>query len=1265
MTVTRIVMAGLLAAALSVMSILAALPAHAADAVTVKAEELPGFARLRFQWPDAVTVDAQESNGVVVLKFGRAFEAALNDLPIELPNYVALARQDADGTTLRLALKFPFRVEALTAANEVYVNLIPENSQRAFPGLPPEVLQREQAARAAAEKAAAAKKALALVELPDVPVRVGVHNSYSRIVFDWPDDIDYKVSRDGSRLDLEFSAPGHLKIGRLRVDPPPFVTDAETDTDSTNAKLRLTISPEAEFRMFREPTGIVLDLTAASEDAGALAALQLSQDQFEGVLPTDAADANSRNAATPVPVETAPSANTPANEAASKEAVTMIDPRRIGRPDTARIVKDSGYAEGLAADASNSPNAAATAGVAEGAADDVALDGTTDKVNVAAPDTGGDTLSVETPRIVKPNGENIADSQNPALEPTDATSTDVAIAEEAVPAVPSDPVGSVKVRRRGDTVTFSFAGLADAPAAVFERAGHVWALFETDIAIEKPVLTEEHLRFVDASEIVEADGLHGVRLRLAGNALVTAQLEGETWSVAIGETVLRPPGPLAIRRGVQADGGGKLFAIAPDAAATRRITDPQVGDTLAIVPLPGPVRGVVSPRETVDLEVLASAHGLIFRPIADDVVISLNNEGQVAASRRAGLVLTANPRRPAAAELSRQNNIFAPGVVGFRLASGDPDDYLPGLAALNSAVANATTPDERKDARLALVRFYLGYEYGTEALGLMRLMAEARKDQTSDPEFIMLRGIASYMIGRYDEAMADLSSAALKYDPNAAVWRTLANVRLGQFADARSDVTRARTVISDYAPSVQARFHLAAASVSLGVNDIANVESDLRKVPDDGLDHALFAERTLLAGQLAQANDNPEEALSRYAQAVALDYRPVAARATLLQAGLLRALDANGEVVTVAAVEPAEGSEEQETADGEAEAEAAAVVASLDEAINTLDRLRFTWRGGDVELDAVAELAKIYEQQGDYRSALSVMRTVATQFPSAEKGREIADQMVAMFRRLFLDGEVDSLPPLEALSLFYDFRELTPVGRDGDRMIRELADRLVAVDLLDQAAEMLEHQVTHRLRGVARAQVAGRLAAVHLLNSEPGEALSALRKTRQAQLPQQVADERLLFEAKALSALGRHDHALELLADNRSEPARALTADVYWEAGMYAQSGRALEDLLGLAWTRDEPLTNDEQFDVLRSAISYVLARESDGVERIRQKYSEKMAQGPQAAAFSIVASSSDGRGIAFRDLAREIAQVDTLDRFMNGYRGRYEAGQAGEGAIN
>ena len=45
-------------------------------------------------------------------------------------------------------------------------------------------------------------------------------------------------------------------------------------------------------------------------------------------------------------------------------------------------------------------------------------------------------------------------------------------------------------------------------------------------------------------------------------------------------------------------------------------------------------------------------------------------------------------------------------------------------------------------------------------------------------------------------------------------------------------------------------------------------------------------------------------------------------------------------------------------------------------------------------------------------------------------------------------------------------------------MIRRLADRLVSVDLLDQAADLLQYQVDHRLQGAARAQVAIRLGVI-------------------------------------------------------------------------------------------------------------------------------------------------------------------------------------------
>ena len=157
---------------------------------------------------------------------------------------------------------------------------------------------------------------------------------------------------------------------------------------------------------------------------------------------------------------------------------------------------------------------------------------------------------------------------------------------------------------------------------------------------------------------------------------------------------------------------------------------------------------------------------------------------------------------------------------------------------------------------------------------------------------------------------------------------------------------------------------------------------------------------------------------------------------------------------------------------------------------------------------------------------------------------------MSTFDSLFLAGKGDALPAIDALALFYDFRELTPIGRRGDEMIRRLADRLVSVDLLYQASELLQHQVDHRLQGAARAQVATRLAVIYLMDRKPDRALAALRATRIADLNNDLRNQRLLLEARALSEIGRHDVALEVVANiagPRGDPA-ALRHPVGGEA---------------------------------------------------------------------------------------------------------------------
>ncbi len=164
------------------------------------------------------------------------------------------------------------------------------------------------------------------------------------------------------------------------------------------------------------------------------------------------------------------------------------------------------------------------------------------------------------------------------------------------------------------------------------------------------------------------------------------------------------------------------------------------------------------------------------------------------------------------------------------------------------------------------------------------------------------------------------------------------------------------------------------------------------------------------------------------------------------------------------------------------------------DAIDGLETLTTIWRGDDVEAEGLKLLAHLYTADNRYRDAFHVMRVGAAGASELRMTRQIQDEARMTFDSLFLGGKGDAMPPIEALGLFYDYRDLTPIGRRGDEMIRRLADRLVAVDLLDQAAELLQHQVDNRLQGAARAQVATRLAVIYLMNRKPERAIATLQR---------------------------------------------------------------------------------------------------------------------------------------------------------------------------
>jgi hypothetical protein len=255
--------------------------------------------------------------------------------------------------------------------------------------------------------------------------------------------------------------------------------------------------------------------------------------------------------------------------------------------------------------------------------------------------------------------------------------------------------------------------------------------------------------------------------------------------------------------------------------------------------------------------------------------------------------------------------------------------------------------------------------------------------------------------------------------------------------------------------------------------------------------------------------------------------------------------------------------------------------------------------------------------------------------------------MGSMFERLFLDGEADKIQPIQALGLFYEFKDLTPVGASGDRMIRLLSARLVSVDLLDKAAELLQYQVDNRLDGVGQAQVAADLASIYLANRLPEKALMAIDSTRQPGVPTAITAERRIIEAKALVDLAKYDHVLDLLEKDTSVEAANIRAEVAWRQKNWAAASNALLIVLQRRPDEAADLSEADRVNVLRAAIAAVLGENKPALEKIRKTYAARMAKSPDAASFDLVTASPDPSDYRLRDLARRLARSDLVAKVL------------------
>ncbi len=1045
--------------------------------------------------------------------------------------------------------------------------------------------------------------------------------NYSRIVIDLPADVGYSLSQRNRILTINLDGQFAINSSAFENTDLERVGSVAIRQLGGQTRLVFDVLPGVTFRDFRSGGFVVVDV-------------------YGGDLNATIRNAARRVARNAGPAQesagTADAADTPAGQGAQQTRTSADENTNgSGEPDGTNAAQQQDIA-GTAPDQVQDQSSAKPEQTAAGSGDNNAQgQGATPDNTSATTDTPMNSVA-NTDRddepLVDRNNAGADNQQSTGPRSTSPTDVDPSIREQTsaiefgdMEAV-ADSENAVTVRTEAfeESVKISFNIPEDAAIAVFERGGALWTVFDKPFQLDTTGLrqggNEVSRRIRRMEQLRDPDALI-LRMSIRANQNFVVEREETTWHVFLKDTPAKPRFPLRpTRRDDQAQ-GQQIFIQASDLGRKIEFEDPDIGDLLVVLPILRQSTGVAQKYSYAAAEVLETSQGIAISPLSDGVLIDRFRDG--VAIRSAGNSLLS------ASRLSRSTGIGNDAQIGFaRLIDfeswriGQPWEYRKNKSRLLYELS-LSSHGNANDVRWKLARYYLAHGRAAEALGVLKVMLNSDELLEQNGEFRAVRGVANFKQGRLDEAAADLAVPELASEQDAELWRAMIAEARGKHEDALEYYRRGKDVMGTYDEFDRAELQLAVIRAAIEIGDLELAQEEIDLMNGLTLTESQLSETVYQSARIAEIQGQTDIAQTQFDDLTASPERWISARARYSRT--LFNLD-NGDI-------------------------------SAEIAIDQLERLRYAWRGDRFESLLLNDLADLYFETKQYEIGLETLRQGVSYYPEVAREKRMSQKMGQVFRSLFLDGMAEELTPVSAISLYYKFRELTPLGAEGDLMIRRLADRLVSVDLLDRAADLLDYQVKARTEGAARAQIAANLAKIHILNRKPEAALEILRATREPRLPQDILANRRHVEARALIEMERFEEAEVLVEEDRSADAEVLRADIFWGGKSWTQLVPTIRRLLGDGWRRNAALTELQRLNLVRLAISMTFTEDRAGLIELRRRYGTQMRSGDFATAFELLTNDQELSGRELGAIVTEIASVEKFQSFMKDYRGDFMGG--------
>jgi predicted negative regulator of RcsB-dependent stress response len=743
--------------------------------------------------------------------------------------------------------------------------------------------------------------------------------------------------------------------------------------------------------------------------------------------------------------------------------------------------------------------------------------------------------------------------------------------------------------------------------AAFVRSGKLWIVIDRpDLAIP-PQITGAAAQSLPPLEKIPLTGGMAWTLKLPDNTETRfcSGGGGLLWHIRATDANCpnKPTNPIRSFDETHPLRGGTALWAFTDAKTILDVPDDATGEIIKVIPVGSGAFNTGEHRDFVDFTALPAAAGLAIVPKVDDLDVKIMQGKGVSITRPNGGLALARDQdlnrraiRDGAQQDGGEHGSIANDVNRIfpfdRWAMGGED-----VLNDNQNIILAGMGDKDKDGRVAdiltLAKMNLGNDRGQEAVGFLDYAVQEMPALEGSSEFRALRGAAEAIAGKHELALADFKAPDLDKFPEIGFWRAYTLAWLEDWQQAIEVMPKDTAMLTGYPRPLLEKLGIKLAEVALRAGDTAKADNILAALEreHEHLKPWTSAGLDYLQGVAWQQKKDPEKAREKWTPLV--DGKDDFYRT---RAGL--------------ALTMLEQQEKKEP---------------LEKAIDRLEGLRYMWRGDELESQVNFMLGKLYIDRKQYIKGFNILRDAQSMSPDSDIGEDIDAFMHDKFKSLLMDDK--TVEPLDAISIFEEFKDLTPSGADGNKLVQSLAERLVETDLLPRAAALLQHQVDYQLSGEEKATVAMRTAAINLLDNEPDAAIKALDSAREiyAALATDEGKKKLresdMMRAKALSQMNRTEEAIALLTSFEPSPdVNTLRADIAWQAGMWEEAAEALNDrIVDESLDLARPLTPNQADLIMQRSVALNLSGNRVALTNMAKRYGDAMKKTPRAQLFEVV----------------------------------------------